>query len=424
MYKWKRATKIKARFPFFHINLKKTPSIGALLIFIVLIVVTVTVIVPSATPVTVTNSNKQAALGMYMLSYYEKANAPSSGTSVTVNTQSSIPASSGSYTIQSGNSAYLWTTQFATGKTIPDGNMPVVLWAESTPSLDGTTSTGFIGTSGTVYLTTTQTNDLIYVIVATDTTPTVSISGSSLTWHTRGSLANGANGKIWAFYATANNVLSSASITASLSTYHRFTVIAFAVSGVNTAAPFDPNLGSFVTKTGFSNSPSQSVTTTGTNDFLIGAIYADNAPTITVDSGFTLIDSEYSSTSLRSAVEYKNAVDAGTNSVSFSLGSYSYYALIGDALVPSSSISSKLSVSAYTTTSSGTNSNTIFSNINTNSISSTGGQVATVFPVTSAAIPNSGYVKIVLTAPSATDIVVFWGNGKPTNIQIALTYDG
>jgi hypothetical protein len=424
MYKWKRATKINARFPFFHINLKSTPSLGVLLIFIILIVITVSVIAPSATPVNVTSSKKQAALGIYMLSYYENVNAPSSGTSVTVDMQSTIPASSGSYTIQSGSSAYLWTPQFAGGKTIPDGNMPVVLWAESTPSLDGTTSTGFYGTSGTVYLTTTQTYDLIYVVVATDSIPTVSISGSSLAWHTRGSVAYGFTGKIWAFYATANNVLSSASITASLSSYVRFTVIAFGVSGVNTASPFDPNLGSFVTKTGFSSSPSQSVTTTGTNDFLIGTIYADNAPTITVGSGLNLIDSEYSSTYLRSAVEYKNAVDAGTNSVGFSLGSYSYYALIGDALVPSSSTSSKLSVSAYTTTSSGAASGTIFTNLNTNSISSAGGQVSTVFPVSSAAIPNLGYIKIVLTAPSATDIIVYWGNGKPTNIQLSLTYDG
>jgi hypothetical protein len=97
------------------------------------------------------------------------------------------------------------------------------------------------------------------------------------------------------------------------------------------------------------------------------------------------------------------------------------WAIIGDALVPSTS-GSTISVSAYTTTSSGVNSNTLFSGLNTNTLSFSGGQVATVFPVTSGVIPAQGYVKIVFTAPSNSGMAIQWGTGKPTNVQIALTY--
>jgi len=356
-----------------------------------------------------------------MFSYYENANAPSSGTSVTVNTQTSIPGSSGSFMIPSGTSAYLWTPQFTTGKTIPSGKMPIDLWASTTPTLDGVTSAGFNSFSGTVYLTTTEPDDLIYVVVSVNTAPpTVSISGSGLTWYLRGSVANGGSGKVMTFYATSPNVLSSSAITANVSPSNKFTLIAFGISGANTASPFDPNLTNVVTKTGSSSTPSWTVTTSSTNTFLIGALYVHDIPTVTQGTGFSLIDSEYSSTNVRGAAEYDNAVASGINTVSFSLSASKSWALICDAIVPSTST---LSVSAYTTNYLGYNYNTIFSNLITNPVS-TSGQVATSFSVSASTIPNFGYVKIVLTAPSDSDIIINWGNGKPTNIQIALTYSG
>ena len=83
-----------ARIPFF--NNLKAPG---LLIFglIALIIFSIGMISLSAAPVNITASSSQAKLGIFMLSYFENANAPSSGTSVTVNTQTSIPTSSGSY---------------------------------------------------------------------------------------------------------------------------------------------------------------------------------------------------------------------------------------------------------------------------------------------------------------------------------------
>lgn len=108
--------------------------------------------------------------------------------------------------------------------------------------------------------------------------------------------------------------------------------------------------------------------------------------------------------------------------MSYTLSSSTWtWALIGDAVVPATS-GSTISISAYTTTSAGANSNTLFSGLNTNTLPSSSGQVSTIFSVTSSSIPALGYIKIVLTAPASSEISLQWGNGKPTNFQIAYTY--
>ncbi len=410
-----------ARIPFF--NNLKAPG---LLIFglIALIIFSIGMISLSAAPVNITSSSSQAKLGIFMLSYFENANAPSSGTSVTVNTQTSIPTSSGSYLIPRGTSVYIWTTQFASSITVPSGKMILDLWAGSTtpaPSLDGQASASTNGASGSVSLTTTQTSDLIYVVVSTSSTPSVSISGAGLSWNLRGSIVNGRTGAVWTFYSISPSTLSSATITATLDSKQKFVILAFAVSGVNTSAPFDPNLGTVAMSTGSYSQPSVSFTTNFANDFLIGALYLNNNPTVTPSLGFSTIAVSNFANQVTGVAESENSESAGVQIAAFSLSSSNSWAIIGDALVPST-VGSTLSVSAYTTASSGANSNTLFSSFNTNTLSPNGGQVATVFPVTSGVIPAQGYVKIILTAPSTSDIVIQWGAGKPTNVQIALTY--
>lgn len=418
----KRTYKKVARDPFFisHINLPQFFKVTILVTAI--IVLSVATVSSSATSVTIVVTSKQAKLGIYMYNYFENANAPSSSSPIVIDTQISIPASSGSYVIPRGTSAYFWTPQFSSATTIPSGRMILDLWGGPTPSLDGQASAGYSATSGSVSLTTTKTNDLIYVAVSTLSIPTVTISGGGLTWNSRGSQANGVTGKVSTFYAVASSALSSASITATLGSSQRFVIIAFGISGTNTANPFDPNLSTVKTSTGTASTASVSLTTTSNNDFLIGALYVSNNPTVTLGSGFSTIASTTSSTLITGAAEHKDGISAGAQTVSYSLSSSTWtWAIIGDAIVPATS-GSPVSVSAYTTTSAGVNSKTLFSGQNSNTLPSSSGQVSTVFSVASSSIPASGYIKIVLTAPSSAAISLQWGNGKPTNFQIAYTY--
>jgi hypothetical protein len=420
LFNRKRAYKKLARFSFFT-NLK-SPGILLILGLIVLIIFSMSIILPYAAPVNITSSSRQAKLGILMYSYFENANAPTSGTSVTVDTQTSIPASSGSYVLQSGSSAYIWTPQFSSSRTIPTGKLTLDLWAGPTPSIDGQASASYSASSGSVSLTTTDSNDVIYVTVSTSSTPTVTVSGGGLTWNLRGSKVNGVTGKVWTFYAVSSGPLSSASIKATLGSSQRFVIIAFGISGVNTTSPFDPNLSIVASSSGSSSTASVSLTTTSTNDLLIGALYVNYNPAVTAGSGFSTIATNLYSTYVTGAAESHSAAQSGVQNVAFSLSSSSWaWAIIGDAFVPAT-VALTLSVSAYTTTSAGVNSNTLFSNLNTNTLPTNGGQVATVFPVTSGNIPTQGYVKIMMTAPSSSDINVQWGIGKPTNAQIALTY--
>jgi hypothetical protein len=370
----------------------------------------------SATPVSVQRSNFQDQLGIFARSYYENANASTTGTP-TVNTATSIPASSSTCVIQQGTSVYLWTPQFTTASSIPAGKMTVDLWAGPTPEIDGKNATAYLAASGSTKLTTTQTNDVIYVTVAIKGTQTASVSGAGLTWSQRG-LISTTYGKIYAFYAVSAGLLSAATISTTLSSSVRFVITAFGVSGVNTTAPFDPNLGSPATATGTSLTPTVTFTTTSTNDFIIGAAFINNNPTITNRAGFTTIMTLTSGTSMNSASEYQNGANAGSKTASFTLSGSQNWAIIGDALVP---LTIPLSFSAYTTNSAGVVVSTLVGVTSLNAPASNTQTAATV-DVAAGTIPISGYVMLKLTAPTTSDIELTWGTGKPTNFQIAYTY--
>jgi hypothetical protein len=81
-----------------------------------------------------------------------------------------------------------------------------------------------------------------------------------------------------------------------------------------------------------------------------------------------------------------------------------------------------LLVSAYTTDSLGTIQNTLFENQTTEPFSEEGGQLASIFEVTSSFVPASGYIEVVLTAPESSAIKVFWGSGQPSNFQVIFTH--
>ena len=148
-------------------------------------------------------------------------------------------------------------------------------------------------------LTTTQPNQLIYVVVSYDDgntlyTPT---STPSLTWTLRGTSSATSNNYgstgdsiLKTFYAIDSSAgpitISIHSTADELSDYY-CSALAFAISNVNTTSPFD---GSPQTSIGISTMPYDTITTQYSNDFVVGALGIDDlSPVITPGAGFAQI---------------------------------------------------------------------------------------------------------------------------------------
>jgi IPT/TIG domain len=142
-------------------------------------------------------------------------------------------------------------------------------------------------------LKTTKPNQLIYVVVSYDDgntlyTPT---STPSLTWTLRGtSLAtdhNSGDSILKTFYAimpTVGSITINIHSTADELSDYYCSALAFAISDVNTASPFD---GSAQTTIDRSTMPKDTINTHYSNDFIIGAIGIDDLnPAITPGAGF------------------------------------------------------------------------------------------------------------------------------------------
>ena len=148
-------------------------------------------------------------------------------------------------------------------------------------------------------ITTTQPNQLIYVVVAYDDGNTLykPTSTPTLTWISRcnsssTSLNYGNSGDSFleTFYAidpstglVSINIQSTAD---EVSDYY-CSALAFAISNVNTTSPFD---GSAQTSIGLSTTPQDTISTHYSNDFVIGALGIDDLnPAITAGTGFAQI---------------------------------------------------------------------------------------------------------------------------------------
>lgn len=169
-------------------------------------------------------------------------------------------------------------------------------------SSDGSVSGSFNAASGSVSLTTANSNDVIYVVVSIRTTSSQtvsSVSGAGLTWNFRSARNSGTSAvRVEAWYAIASSPLSAASITVTLSAAAKFTLVAFGISGANTASPFDPNVSIPASADGNSATPSTTITTSNSNDFIIGALAAQGTVTATPGSGFTVIATPSTSTTI------------------------------------------------------------------------------------------------------------------------------
>jgi hypothetical protein len=210
-------------------------------------------------------------------------------------------------------------------------------------ALDGKgAGTATLSTTVSASLTTANSPDVIYVVVAYENfasgAPTVTVSDTAgLTWKSRKVVNNGTTVGIAILWAIASSPLSSDSITATLSVLSGSAVIVvFGISGANTSNPFDPNSSVPATATGTSITPSATITTSNlTGDFVIGAASINGAPTVVPQSGFTVIESQANSTSSTGFVEYTILGTSESNfTVKCDLSASEAWAFIADAVIP------------------------------------------------------------------------------------------
>src|SRR3989442_13635526 len=108
----------------------RKPNNAALQVYIFAIVL---LGIASATTVTISNSSYADFSGFFLRPYYENLNAPVTGCTapcLTVDTQVAQPGTSGSFSLPSSSSRYLWTPQFASSASIPSGALSLQLIAD------------------------------------------------------------------------------------------------------------------------------------------------------------------------------------------------------------------------------------------------------------------------------------------------------
>ncbi len=221
-------------------------------------------------------------------------------------------------------------------------------------ALDGSTTAGSGAgatnsqTTGT--LTTVNANDVIVVIASlsdgsggSTTSNTVStVTATGLTFTLRKAVANFVSPNYFAdveeWYAITSSTFSN-TITVTTTGSFRFTVIAFGISGANTASPFDPNAGANPTASGASSTPSVTQSTSNANDILITGLAVSQTPgtVTTFPTGYTNIANVAtggSGSQARGVSDY-DVVSAirSSSAVSYVLSSSTNsWAMLGDAI--------------------------------------------------------------------------------------------
>ncbi len=377
-----------------------------------------------ATSVTVIQTKLQMNSGIVQNIYYETSSGPGSTTPGT-NTALTPSGSSGSYTIAAGTSGFLWSPSFSSATTIPSGRFMFDAWAlvsSTSVGLDGSASANSGGgTTISIGLTTTKTNDLLYVTVTIGGGSTVSsvASSPSLTWTRRLSLAFSTNRHLDAWYAVWTGSGTN-TITVTLSGASNAAGVAFGISGANTVSPFDSNAAIPGSATGTAGtSASVSISTSNPSDFLIGALGLQGNPGVMTGTGFTLILTQTAGTTganiQTDSVESQIVTATQSNlAVGYSWSGAEDWAILGDAIVSAQPVS----VALRTTDSSGTLVSTLLATSSTNLFLTTKTQVSTVYSISSGSIPAGGFLEVIITAPSSSPVTVFWGVGQQTNFQV------
>jgi flagellin-like protein len=203
-------------------------------------------------------------------------------------------------------------------------------------ALDGSISSSVTtGNTITLTLVTSNANDVLYlswVGNGGDRSITgVSSSGTS-GWTQRARISADNDHWLETWYATRTTAgTTTITITMSSNNNGDCAAVAYGISGADLASPFDGNRR---TNTGTNDgSGSVTISTSNANDFILGAIGVDNAPTLTTGSGFTLIRSQAVGTSRITSDEYKIVSTTQSNlAVGYSFSSTEDWAMVVEAI--------------------------------------------------------------------------------------------
>ena len=204
-------------------------------------------------------------------------------------------------------------------------------------ALDGTAEfQGACTVTCSTALTTGTTNDVIIVYFTSVTTPTtnppVITDAHALSWSLRTDVAN-TGGILYEYYAVSAATLTADTITATANDGGTSgTIYAFAISGANTATPFDPHSG--IPATTIQGAPSPfnlAITTSNANDMIIGAIQGSSTQ-FAVAAPNTEVDAQCYGTAPISCVEYDIVSSTGSYTVSFTSGGPAASEIIADAV--------------------------------------------------------------------------------------------
>ncbi len=232
----------------------------------------------------------------------------------------------------------------AVGNSTPCNSIPL--------KLDGSASNTWSGTAaGTATLSTTQANDIIVVMVGSENPSAIekvsSISSPKIPggeWHERSNLseltASYTDMEVW--WAYSSNQLSSEPITATLAgSPDDATIIAFGISGADTAAPWDTNAALPAKATGSNATPSVKISTTAQNALILGFASTASNPVITPGGGFSQIQNIVAAGGAMfdsGLAEYTVASSPQTGrAVNATLGVHELWLLSGDAIKQSCS---------------------------------------------------------------------------------------
>jgi hypothetical protein len=209
------------------------------------------------------------------------------------------------------------------------------------PNSHGIAHGGSGSASVSLVITTTNPSDVVYACAYTENTGiSLSISDTGgLVWTVRGTVSSSSGGEMRCWFAVSSGALSGDTITVNApGNSAGLNEEIFSVSGANTASPFDPNLGSAVLNSGSGTSSSVSITTTSSNDLIVGMIGLSGGPgSINPGSSFTLLDNTLHG-SASSADEYRavTATQSGLG-VDFSWSGNSGWVATADAFTSGSS---------------------------------------------------------------------------------------
>ena len=353
--------------------------------------------------------------------------------------------------------------------------------ATNSVAIDGSNSGSTTGrkASLTVSITTSKTNDIIYLLVSLPSGISVSSvsDASALSWnHRQTEDANSVRVETW--YAVSSGVLSGDVVTVSASASTKFSSTVFGVSGTNTASPFDPGFSSALVATGSGTSGSISLTTSNANDLIVAGITVQNGATVTATSPLALV-APIQNPQETDAAGYDQVTSVQSSAAfSFSWGGTNGWSMIADAFAetipsvtsdsnvtspgtsgsftlpalssayvwtPAYSVGSALyngnwtldywgsgatagtlNVAVYVVNSANAIASTLVSLGSTASFGTTKGEVVTTLTsVPGGSIPANGMILLVLTAPKGgpTSFTIYWGAAQLSNFQTPSTFN-